>query len=194
MEKRTIIKTITTAANRYFIAIVIVAVLLILAGGYWFFVKTTVDKIRVVGVADIQNKQSTIEQQQRTIEKLKKLKSQYEGVHFGQLTALQSVLPHEADIPYVILKLKQLISDNGLTLQSIDTVPFTNAAAAKTAVPTPVIQKLNISVSFSGLDTYAGLKGFLDTLSANAPLFELNALSYSPGSGSYTLNLTTYYQ
>ncbi|MFH1207297.1 MAG: type 4a pilus biogenesis protein PilO [Patescibacteria group bacterium] len=193
MENMPVIKSIRSAVNRYYVAMVIVAVLLILAGGYWFFVKSTVDRIRVVGVADIENKQSTIDQQQRTIGKLKTLKAQYESINYDQLRSMQSILPHQADLPYVILKLKQLIADNSLALQSIDTTPFTNTPAA-TASAAPVIQKLNITVSFKDLDTYAGLKNFLDQLSANVPFFELNALSYLPGNGSYTLNLTTYYQ
>lgn len=193
MEKGKAIKNILSIFNRYYIAIVIVAVLLVLACGYWFFVKSTVDKIRVVGVADIENKQLVIDQQTRTIEKLKKLKNQYDSINYSQLKSMQSILPRQEEIPYIILKLKQLIADDGLTLQSIETVPFTNSPSAKIAA-VPVIQKLNISVSFKNLDTYVALKNFLDQLSSSVPFFELNALSYSPGSGSYTLNLTTYYQ
>ncbi len=193
MEKGKILKSVLAFINRYYIGIVIALVLVILAGGYWFFVKQTVDKIRVVGVADIENKQQIIDQQQRALDKLKNLKKQYEALDYSQLKHIQSVLPHEADLPYVIMKLKQLITDNGLELVTIDSGAFSSTNASAGAA-VPVIRKLNITVSFDGLESYAGLKNFLDQLSNSVPFFELNSLSYLPGSSAYTLNLTTYYQ
>ncbi|MFA6552984.1 MAG: type 4a pilus biogenesis protein PilO [Patescibacteria group bacterium] len=184
---------IKSIVNRYFIAIVIVGVLLILAGGYWFFVKNTVDKIRVVGIADLENKQLTIDQQQRALDKLKKLRDQYEALDYDQLKQMQAILPHEAELPYVVMKLKQVIIDNGLELDSIDSGSFTSVTSAA-ATPAPAIRKLNISVSFKGIESYGALKNFLDQLSNTVPFFELNALSYIPGASAYSLNLTTYYQ
>jgi Tfp pilus assembly protein PilO len=193
MDQGKLTKGIKSAINRYYVAIVIALVLIVLSGGYWFFVKNTVDKIRVVGVTDIENKQLTIDQQQRSLEKLKKLKNQYEALDYVKLTQIQSILPHEAELPYVVMKLKKLVTDNGLVLESVDSGAFT-ATAASPAATTAAVKKLNLTVSFSGIESYAGLKSFLDQLSGSIPLFELNALSYLPGTSAYTLNLTTYYQ
>lgn len=193
MEKAAIIRKVNLVMNRYFVAIVIALVLIILAGGYWFFIKDTVDKIRVVGVTDINNKKSVIDQQERSLAKLRQLKTQYEAVSFEQLEQFSEVLPKEADIPFVIIKLKQLIADNGLILQSIDTSPFVGTSGMKPTTA-QAVKTLNITVNFQGLDSYDGLKGFLDALSATVPFFELNALSYIPESSAYSLNLTTYYQ
>ncbi|MFA5052319.1 MAG: hypothetical protein WC544_04670 [Patescibacteria group bacterium] len=194
MEKTTFIRNVNLIVNRYFLAIVIVLVVVILAGGYWFFIKGTVDKIRVVGVSDINNKQMAIDQQKRSIEKLHQLKAQYESVDYQQLQHIQAILPPADDIPYVVIKLKTLIQDSGLVLESIDSGAFIGGPGMSAVSAGQGIQKLNITVSFKGLESYDGLKSFLDSLSGTVPLFELNALSYVPESSEYTLNLTTYYQ
>ena len=111
------------------------------------------------------------------------------------LKQLEYVLPHQSEIPYLVIEIKNFIKDNDLILKNIDVGSL--GAGPSTSEYTEIgagIKKLPISLSLSGIDSYYKLKTFLDNLSVNLPLLELNSLSYSPITDSYNLNLITYYQ
>ncbi len=70
------------------------------------------------------------------------------------------------------------------------------ASAARPATPalSGNIGKLNITLNLMGSENnYLDIKSFLTALESNLRLFDVNAVYFSPGTPTFTVNLTTYY-
>jgi Tfp pilus assembly protein PilO len=183
--------------TKYYAVVLVIFVLVILLVGYLLFIKNTVSEIKNIGLVDIKNKQAELAASKETLLRLQALKNRYDEITADELAQLAGFLPGQEDIPYLVLKIKKFIEDTGLTLDSLDVGPLTTNMIQKKsdqAASEKSLNKLTISLSIHGLDSYAGLKTFLEELSRNQPLLELTSISYSPGKNSYSLNLSTYYQ
>lgn len=185
---------------KYYAVIIGLVVIIVLFGGYQLFIKDIFGQIQKLGSEGMKAKQQELSVKKETVIRWQALSDKYEQITSAEMKQLSSILPHEADIPYLVIELKNFIQKNKLVLDALDAGPLsvtTGGNAVVTTVPpavAPTVKKLNISLSIHKLDSYAGLKTFLDELSKNLPVLELTSISYSPGSDSYSLNLTTYYQ
>jgi len=183
--------------TKYYAVVLVIFVLIILLAGYLLFIKNIVSEIKDIGLVDIKNKQAELAVSKETLSRLQELKKRYDEVTSDELDQLAGFLPGQDDIPYLVIKLKKFIEDTGLTLDALDVGPLTTRqteAKQDQTVSEDTLNKLTISLSIHGLDSYAGLKVFLDELSKNQPFLELTSISYSPGQDSYSFNLATYYQ
>jgi len=190
--------------SRYFVIIIVAVFLAILSIGYLLFIQEKVVEIQEIGVVDLKSRENKLASRQETLARLKRLDERYRSITTDQLKQLDNVLPPESEIPYLVLEIKSFVKDNDLILRDIDvgslgtgpiSSPETSLESGEAGTPLGIdIKKLPITLSLSGLDSYAKLKIFLDNLSLNLPLLELNSLSYSPATDAYNLNLTTYYR
>jgi len=195
MELSSIKRKLLLLISKYYTIIVIVLVLFILAAGYWVFVKDKVVEIQEVGLVDLQSTLNALDNKETVLIKMEKLNEQYSQITEDQIRQLSLVLPHQSEIPYLVIEVKEFIKDNDLLLNSIDVGPLSsNDATAESTGGTYSINELKITLSFSGVESYFKLKDFLDNLSNQLPLFELTSLVYSHETDAYALNLTTYYQ
>ncbi|MFA6098852.1 MAG: type 4a pilus biogenesis protein PilO [Patescibacteria group bacterium] len=179
--------------NKYFIIIVALVVLIILGGAYMLFVKDTLTEINNTGITSLRTEEGVLQQKQLTLDKLNKLKEKYSGIQKEKLDQLSYFLPSESEIPFLMIEIKDFITENKLVLNSIESGPLGNTLG-DTAAKGSAVSSLNITLGIKGIDSYFKLKDFLDNMSQRLPLLELNSLSYSPETDVYALNLTTYYK
>lgn len=187
-------KQLNFLVGKYFIFLVILVFLVILGIGYLIFIKQLVTEIQEIGVVDLQSREQRLESRLESLSRLKKLNEKYIQLNAEQLSQLEYVIPDRSEIPFLVIEIKNFLEENDLAVIDIDVGAIT-AVSSTDAVGTPVtINQLPIVLGISGLDSYSKLKDFLDKLSLNLPLLELNSLTYSPLADTYSLNLTTYYQ
>jgi Tfp pilus assembly protein PilO len=197
MKFNSILHTTKLLFTKYFAVIMVLVIIVVLLSGYLLFIRQTVSEIQKIGVVDLKLKQDELATKQVTVKKLAALKERYQKLSSDELRQLDNFLPHQADIPYLIIEIKDFVQKNNLVLDDINAGPLgtlgtqTNTAPA---VSGKALKTLTITLSISGIDSYSGLKNFLDGLAEQQPLLELTSLSYVPSSDHYTLNLTTYYQ
>lgn len=191
MEPQLIKRRFKYIFSRYYMMIVIVMVLIILGSGYYIFIKERVADIQEIGVVDLSSRLAILDSRQRTLQSLDDLNKKYESVTSDQLKQLQYVLPQKSEIPQLMIELKNFVESNQLNLAKLESGPLTVDGSEGTDQS---IKSLNITMSISGINSYFLMKDFLDKLSGNLPLLELTSLSYSPGTQSYSLNLTLFYQ
>ncbi len=181
------------AFTKYYIVIVVVFVIAVVGGGYLLFIKDTMKDINEIGVADLNSREEQLAERTETLLRLQNLNERFNKITQEDLRQLENVLPHQSEIPYLVIELKEFIKNNGLEVLSLDIGPMSTSAATIETANTPV-KSLSIVVVIDGLDSYEGIKTFLDAMSNNLPLVELNSFTYSPVISGYSLNLTTYYQ
>lgn len=181
------------AFTKYYIAVVAVCVIAVIGGGYLLFIKDTMNDINEIGVADLESREEQLVERTETLLRLQSLNERFAKITQEDLRQLDKVLPHQSEIPYLVIELKEFIKNNGLDVLSLDIGPMSTSMAAVDTVNTPV-KSLSIVVVIDGLDSYEGIKTFLNAMSNNLPLVELNSFTYSPAVSGYSLNLTTYYK
>lgn len=178
---------------KFYIGIAIIIIVGILAAGYSLFVKDIMTDINEIGVADLESKEAQYEERSETLIRLKRLNERFNKITEDDLRQLEKVLPSQAEIPHLVIELKDFVKNSGLEVYSLDVGPMSTNAATQ-AVAGTAVKNLAITLVVGGLDSYSGVKNFLDAMSNNLPLVELNSFSYSPAASEYSLNLTTYYQ
>lgn len=194
MQFKLISRQLSFFFGRYFVAIVVITFLLIVGTGYMLFIKGTVSKIQDAGVIDLKSRQQELATKQEVLSRLKQLHDRYASVPTDQLQQLAAVLPSQAEIPFLVIEIRNFIEKNQLVLNSID-IGTLQAAATPPQDATPVtVKELPITLTLTGIDGYAKMKTFLDSLSTELPLLELKSLTYSPSADAYSLNLTTFYK
>ena len=196
MTISSITKPIKSLLIKYFTVIIIIVVVIVLGAGYLIFIRQTVCEIQRIGVVDLKMKQDELAAKQLTVKKLADLKARYDSITSDEMQTLGYLLPHQQDVPNLVIELKNMVKNSNLVLDAIDAGPLGGTpAVANTNTAAPAgVKTLGITLSVHGVDSYTGLKNFLDTLAHQQPLLELTSLSYAPGGDSYSLNLTTYYQ
>lgn len=190
MNPKALKRRIAFIFSQYFVLVVIGFVVVILGLGYLIFIQGIVSDIQEVGMVDLTSQLQTLDQRRVTLERLEDLQLQYQQITHDQVRQVESVLPTAAEIPQIMIELKDFVLQNQLDLRALDSGPLQEPVAA----PSATVKTLNISLTIDGIVSYAKLKDFLDNVSQRLPLLELNAISYSPSNTSYTLNCTLYYQ
>lgn len=180
--------------NKYYIIILIALVLAVIGGGYYFILKNKVSEIQKVGLVDLQSKLSVLDSKEAILRKLEDLNNRYSQITEGQLNQLSSVILKESDIPFLVIEMKKFIKDNELVMTNIDIGALSGQNETSGEIDQSAIKQLNFSISVNGVESYFKLKDFLDNLSNKLPLLELTSIVYTPGTESYNLNLTTFYQ
>lgn len=194
MTLSTITNKIKSLFSKYFAVVIVLVIIIILLLGYILFVKDTLSKIQKIGSQDLKSKQEELQVKSETVERLKALETRYQKVSDDALKQMSYLLPKQSDIPYLVIELKEFVKKNNLSLVTLDVGALGDLAAAPTNATAGGVNTLTITLTVSRLESYSGLKTFLDEVSNNLPLLELSSLAYSPGADTYTLNLTTYYQ
>lgn len=107
------------------------------------------------------------------------------------LADVEEALPREPGIPKLLQMLSLLAEQNDVPLNSVQ---FTTSKTQSTEGSTIESTDIGISVSSKG---YAGTRRYLDALEHNLRIFDLGAVTFSPGVGdasswAYSLQLRTY--
>ena len=152
-------RKIMVAFAKYYIAVVVVCVIVILGSGYLLFIKDTMSDINEIGVADLQHREEQLVERTETLLRLQNLNERFAKITQEDLRQLSNVLPHQSEIPYLVIELKKFIKDNGLDVLSLDIGPMSTSAATVDTANTPV-KSLSIVVVIDGLDSYERIKIF----------------------------------
>jgi len=181
--------------NKYYLVILIVVVLAILGTGYLLFIQNKIAEIQKVGTLDLESKLNSKTIVQSNLDKLIELDENYSKITQDELYKLSKVLPKKSEIPFLLVELDRFITENGLTLVTLDIGPLSGEDdIAKDTVLGTTVKELNISLSVDGIESYFELKTFLQLMSEQLPLIELSSLNYVNELSAFSLNLTTYYQ
>ncbi len=192
MNTKRIKRTIAFAISQYYPLLIIGIIIVVCGLGYLIFVRGIVSDIQQTGDADLQAQFRVYDERQATLDDLEDLSGRYQKLTTAQLNQLASVLPTASDIPQVMIEVKNFIEQNKLDLVSLDSGPLTAIDPDTTTAATA--KELNISLTIDGIASYYQFKSFLDDISTQLPLMELNSITYTPDTTSYTLNLTLHYK
>ena len=176
--------------SRYYKIITIVLVIAVFVLGYYLVVPKY-QEISLGGTYSLGTIDQEKESRQNYLADLKELVQNYNQISQADVEKLKQILPEQKDIPNLFIQLQALVEDNGFVLSSID-ISEGNTGIVKGESATPGIQKLNINLSLIGRD-YEALKEFLQSLEYNLRLYDVNAVYFSPGLDTYSVNLFTYY-
>lgn len=200
----TIIKRITRFINIYFIYVSVAVVVIIFLAGYLFLIQAKIAKIKDLGGVNYEQKLQERDLKKSNLKKLEQAKKDFEQIDVKEIEKFSSILPHQNDIPALLVKMDNFAKDLGLSLTSIDITE--KSAAVLPATPTEgsnktgqvfaatgTIKQVGITISVKGLYSYQDFKNFLDSVEKNMPLMDINSIAYVPNSDSYSVNLTTYY-
>lgn len=171
-----------------------VLVLVILGAGYAYVVSPQLMAVRAVGVQGLAAKEQERNEKQQLVDRLRQSREQFREVTAAEVERLSRILPAERDLPGLFLQVQELAADAQLRVTSVEVSE--QGALATTGAPDGkpnAIQKLNVAVQVEGFRSYDQFKAFLDLLERNMRLFDISSLSYTPGTTSYAVNLTTYY-
>ncbi|MBU0598426.1 type 4a pilus biogenesis protein PilO [Patescibacteria group bacterium] len=194
-------KRISLFFNKHFKLLLAFMIAVIIGLGYFLFIQTIIVDIQEIGVVDLEGRKQTLVQKNKILEELDDLEKKYNDVTYQELKRLYNFLPQQSEIPYIILEIQKFVKENELELIDISTGPLGGNVSVSNTIPIDSaadsgssINRLSITVTVGGIDTYQKIKEFLDNMSVNLPLLELNSFSYSPATSAYSLNITTFYQ
>jgi len=183
--------------NKFYIIIAVILVIAILMASYFTFFKKEYAHIKSLGVTDYQQRLNERDTKKSQLAQLEKVFENYQKVSKDEIKKLSVILPSEKDTSSLMIEMQAMVSESGLTLDSIDmSQGGVVSLAAGTAGSSPAlnIQKISVNLKVSGIDSYNKLKLFLNNIEKNIRILDLNALTYSPETMQYGINLVTYYQ
>jgi len=187
--------------NNYFNMIMSLVVILVLFVSYLVIIKPKYDATMLAIQTNIDQEQRLYLEQSKKLNNLKTVSDLYKKISPEDLKKFNGVLPDNYVKERLFGELEEIISTNGFVLNSVvitkpeedvpadSTVP---AADATQPAPSTHIGTLTLQLNISAVD-YSGFKNLLKLLENNLRLFDVTAVSFSPGGNSAQITLATYY-
>lgn len=191
-----------TFAGQYYKWCVVGVLLVILIGGWFGILQREFFAVQQNGVAGYEATIERLQDRQEYLAGLRKMEDSYNELNQEQLRQLEYLLPVGFDTTATIARMEQFAGQAGLQLLSVDVTSGqeiesgTNTTTQEGALTfsNKSIRRANIAMNLSTADgSYDELKHFLDTLDTFVPVLNLDAISYTPATGSYAIQVTTYY-
>jgi len=153
---------------------------------YAFGIAPKISRLRQGGEFDITPFTQRLESEKEYAEKIDAATKKLSSVDAAIRQQVQGAIPSSPDIPGIYVQLDALTRENQFQLKSIDAVPdpLTEASGGRKVV--------RISMNVVGGD-YASFKKLIADIERSQRVFDVRSISFSAGSGSYSLIVRAYY-
>lgn len=174
---------------RFYKVFTTLLVILIVAGAFFFILEPKYRESGQGNKVNLDLEKAELEKRQQHLKRLKVLVENYNKISPAEISRIKKILPDERDIPGLFAQFQELAAKNNLLLLSI------NFNEAPLAASTDGIKKISIAVDLlsTGSGSYQEIKRFVASLETNLRLLDIESVFYTPGSGSYSLIINTYY-
>jgi hypothetical protein len=166
------------------------AAFILITGALVFFL-AIVPLVRMLqsgGKASISDARERNRVAQNTLDAEKKLADAASSLSAADRDMLAYALPAEPDAPGLVVIMKSLAIASGVKLTSFDvSTPSTSEGSVASAAGQAII------TASLDLVTYDRLKIFLTNMENSLRIFDLKSLSFSPGTGSASIQVVSYY-
>jgi len=169
---------------RYYRSLVLFIFLAVIIIGWYVVLGPMFNEYRTINVAA---KKAEYDQYRQVLDRFQGILSDWEAVSAEDKARLNYFLPEGKDIPELITMIEDMAQQSG----------FVVTVASFSQVEQPVIDRTNVyplivSLSLEGGD-YTSLKTLVDKLETNLRLLDISSLNFQAGTGSYIMNINTYY-
>ncbi len=181
---------------KYYKLIILFFVATIIGLSYYFILNPKYQQASIGGKYNVSSLQQELDRRSAYLADLKSLDNNYKLINQKDIEKIKMILPEEKDIAGIFVQLESLAKENNLFLdgvsineaetENIDSAEKNNDGIKKLSI------KLNLTSTTEDGD-YNEIKNFLSSLEYNLRLFDVNAVYFSPGSPTYSINLFTYY-
>jgi hypothetical protein len=178
--------------NNYFNIIMVFVVIICLIGAYFIVIKPKYDETMAAIQSNLEQQQTLFNNQQKKLSTLKTISDLYNKIPSSDLNKFNGVLPDNYVKEQLFGELGEMITQNGFILNSVEISKNDAAAADTTIVQNPKVGVINVKLALSAVN-YQGFKNLLKLMENNLRLFDVTAVSFSPGGNSASLTLSTYY-
>lgn len=187
--------------NSYFNIIIVFIVIIVLAVSYFVVIKPKYDKAMMSIKLNIEQQQKLYADQQKKLKSLQLIAELYKKIPAADIKKFNGVLPDNYIKERLFGELEEIISQNGFILNSVaikedeekkSGAAGNNVAAEAAAGTLAKVGTINLELSISAIN-YTGFKNLLRLLENNLRLFDITAVSFSPGGNAATITLATYY-
>ncbi len=183
--------------QRHIFTVGIIVAALVLLLGYLFAVAPRLQTVQNLGGLNYNQKQRTLEAQQKYLADLKTLHTRLQDISYDDIARLDKVIPKSKDIPGIFRQMQAFAAQANMELMSVavtDGTPLPPSASGKGSAN---LHTLTVSVILNGTLDYAGTKQFLDTVSRQAPILDLTSITNTAAGASlpstYSFAFRSYY-
>ncbi len=190
-RKKVIKKEVNRFLNDNFKWFIIIVIILIFIFSYFKLIKPRYEEaVKLVGVI-IRQEGINTEKKQKELEKIRDFLFAYSQIEAKHLEKINSVLPFKYNQEELFTELNQIVSKNGLILQSVSLNKESQVKGAANYLAGK-IKKIKINLNVKGTD-YNALKNFLFSLENNLKLMDVTNINFSPSGETTSLVIDTYY-
>lgn len=197
--------------DKYFRWTAGVVVILVLVFGYVFVIHGRIEAVRTTGFLERQKVEDAIKADQAYLQKLKTSVDTYHAtLTQNDINTINNFIPTQADFPGLLMNLKLVAEDAGLTLQDMSVSQVgsgATGAAATTTAPAPTIagtalQTQDVAMTVTGGMNYDTFKKFILKVESSQRLMDVVSVSFGGNAktqnttttgDTYTLTVRTYY-
>lgn len=183
-EKKKKEKTPSALWVRFYSNLVLFVFLAVIIIGWFVVLGPMFNEYRTINVVA---KKVEFDQYRQVLDRFQNILSEWDAVSAEDKARLNYFLPKGKDIPELITMIEDMAEQSG----------FVVSIASFSQIEQPVIDRTNIypliiSLSLEG-GSYANLKNLVNKLESNLRLLDVNSLNFQSGTGSYIMNINTYY-
>lgn len=184
--------------------VMVMILIVFLAASYFLILRPKFSEAKLAIQNNIDQQQKLFDDQQTKLSNLQAVASLYKKIKPADLQKFNGVLPDEYVKEKLFGEIEELITKQGLIVNTISVTKEGGAGAtgAKPANASPVpdntrqdlasLGRINIDLSIEMIN-YSAFKNLLRVLENNLRLFDISAVSFAPDSETAAITLTTYY-
>jgi len=197
-RKKAFLKNVNSFLNKNFKWFIVLVVIIIFTTGYFYLLKPKYEQTQKVLKIINQKKESDYQTKKKHLEKIKNLLLAYSKIRPAYIEKINSIAPTKNE--ELFTKINQLISNQGLLVQSLDIQRIgsrepqknTNNKQKKDYLASGDLGAIKINVNVRGTD-YESFKKLLYAIENNLRLIDVQKVSFNPEGQSSQLVLLTYY-
>lgn len=183
--------------QRHIFTVGIIVSALVLLFGYLFFVAPRLKTVKTLGGLNYNQKVKVLAAQQKYLEDLKTLHLRLQDISYDDIARLDKVIPRGKDIPGIFRQMQAFAAEAKMELMSVSVTDGAVLPPGPDGKGSTNLHTLTVSVVLAGALDYQGLKQFLDTVSRQAPILDLTAISNTAAGATsataYSFAFRSYY-
>jgi hypothetical protein len=174
---------------------IVYSVTVILAVGAAVFFMAVAPMVRTLqpgGSASLSDAQAKNRSAQEKLDSQKKLIEAVNVIPQADRSLLAYALPNIPDAPGLAIQLNSIAIKSGVRMSGVDVAAGSVSTSGEEGSSQQLVKPLDIAYTVEKI-TYDKLKILLSSLESSLRMFDILSLSFSPSSGSISLELRTYY-
>ena len=183
--------------QRHIFAVGIIVAGLVILFGYLFFVAPRLRNVKNLGGLSYNQKVKTLETQKKYRDDLQTLHIRLQDISYTDIARLNKVIPKGKDIPGIFRQMQAFAVEAKMELLSVAVSDGAALPAGSDGKGSANLRTLTVSVVLGGALDYQSLKEFLNTVSRQAPILDLTAISNSAAGSAtpttYSFSFRSYY-